>query len=93
MLVRIWSKTERQRLEEEIDDVLACLAVCEVACSSVDQALERITKERQNSSKHEKSGMPSFSELMGANRRQQNRQPQTDTLCSVDSRTEGYIPT
>ncbi len=72
-------KTERQRLKEERDGILACLAVCKAARIKVDQAFERITEEDQKSiSSDNKPVGSSLSELVGTDRWQPKRQPQTD---------------
>lgn len=73
-------KTELQRLEEERDAVLACLAICEAARVTVNQTQQRMAEERQKgASKDDKSVISSLSELVGTSRSQQNRQSQTDT--------------
>jgi hypothetical protein len=77
-------KTERQRLEEERDVTLACMAICEAARVRVDQALKGITEERRKSiSRGEKRVVSSLG------RWQPNRQPQTNTPYSTSSKADG----
>lgn len=75
-------KTELQRLEEERDAILACLAVCEAARIHVDQAFER-NKDPQTSTEDCERVISNLSELIVAGRRQPNRQPQTNTTYST----------
>ena len=83
-------KRELQRLEEERDAILACLAVCEAARVRVDQAFQSITEGRQKStSKGDERVITSLSELIGAVRWRQNRQPQTYTPCSTGREIDG----
>ena len=81
------SRTEKQLLEDERDAILACLAVCEAARASTDQAFERITEERQKStSKDDSRVVSSLSELIRASCRPPSRRPQPETL--HDNRSE-----
>ena len=83
-------KTELQRLLEERDATLACLAICKVAQATVDQALQRINEERQpNTSKDDKRVISSLSELIGTSAWQSNRPSQTDLPCRTSRKVDG----
>ena len=75
-------KTELQRLEEERDALLACLAVCKAAQARVDEALtlpDAITEEGPHSTpKDDKRVVSSLSELSAPSSWQPNRHYQTD---------------
>jgi hypothetical protein len=54
---------------EERDATLACLAICEAAQASIDQARQRINEERQpNTQKDNERVISSLSELIGTDK-------------------------
>ena len=73
------NKTELQRLMEERDATLACLAVCKAAQASVEEALQRITEEHQHHTRNDgKHVISSLSELIETSTRQSNQRSQTE---------------
>jgi len=83
-------KTELQRLMEEREATLACLAVCKAAQASVDQALQRISEGRQpNTPKDNKRVISSLPELTGTSARRSTRLSQPDKPCRTRSRVDG----
>ncbi|KAK0634075.1 hypothetical protein B0T14DRAFT_508344 [Immersiella caudata] len=77
-------ETEPQRLMEERRAILACLAVCEAAQASVDEA------ERQlNTQKDDKRVISSLSELIGTSVQRSNRYSQPDERSRTSSSVDG----
>jgi hypothetical protein len=87
-------KTKLQRLIEERDATLAYLAICKAAEASVDEALQRNTKEHLNDTLQDNERViSSLSELIGTSTWQPNRHSQANKTDRTSSRVDGDTAT